>query len=66
MHVAVKARQDADHAKTGPCEELKLYLSSPLEQVDDIVSWWVYVLVLCHLSFHEELNFTFSITPCSI
>jgi hypothetical protein len=40
MRAAVKARHDADHAKSGPREELKLYLSSPLEHVENVVLWW--------------------------
>jgi hypothetical protein len=40
MRATVKARQDADRAKTGPREELKIYLNSPLENVENVIAWW--------------------------
>ncbi len=40
MHAAVKSRQDADHAKQSPQEELQAYLTSPLENVENVVAWW--------------------------
>jgi hypothetical protein len=40
MQAAVMARQAADRAATGPRDELRSYLGAPLEQVDDVVTWW--------------------------
>lgn len=40
MRAAVKARHEADRAKTGPQDELKMYLGSPLEYVENVVLWW--------------------------
>lgn len=37
---AVQSRQDAERAKSNPRDELKAYLDSPLERVDDVVCWW--------------------------
>jgi hypothetical protein len=59
MRAAVKAHQDVDHAKTGPREELKFYLSTPLEQVDDIVSLWG--IRSCFMSSFISLRIKFHI-----
>jgi hypothetical protein len=40
MRAAVKLRQDADRAKRRPREELRAYLSSPLEDTENVVLWW--------------------------
>jgi hypothetical protein len=40
MRAAVQAQQTADQAKMGPRDELKMYISSPLEHVENVVSWW--------------------------
>jgi hypothetical protein len=41
MRAAVDARKAADQTKAAPCDELKLYLDSPLElNVEDVVAWW--------------------------
>jgi hypothetical protein len=40
MRAAVKNRRAADYAKVDPREELKAYLSAPLETTDDVVAWW--------------------------
>ena len=40
MQAAVQARQAADRKKANPREELSMYLSAPLEQVQDVVGWW--------------------------
>jgi len=40
MRTTVQARKAQDWAATNPHEELKQYLDSPLEVVDDVVSWW--------------------------
>jgi hypothetical protein len=40
MRAAVQARQTADRAKTGPHDELKMYITTPLEHVENVVSWW--------------------------
>ena len=40
MRAAVKARYEADRIKTGPHDELKIYLTSPLEHVENVVLWW--------------------------
>jgi hypothetical protein len=41
MQATVKARQDADRAKSSPREELKTYLAAPLEYTDNAVGWWL-------------------------
>ena len=40
MHAAVKLHQDADCAKQRPWEELRAYLSSLLEDTENVVLWW--------------------------
>ena len=40
MRATVQARKAQDRAATNPREELKQYLDSPLEVVDDVVAWW--------------------------
>jgi hypothetical protein len=40
MRAAVKARQDADRAKSSPRSELTTYLRSPLENIENVVAWW--------------------------
>jgi hypothetical protein len=40
MREAIKARQAADQLAHNPRQELAMYLSSPLEEADDIVAWW--------------------------
>ena len=40
MRHAVRSRQEADRATSVPRDELKCYLKSPLEEVDDVVAWW--------------------------
>jgi hypothetical protein len=65
MRAAVKARQDADRAKTGPHDELQMYLTSPLEHVENVVSWWG-VCFCSNLScFIKGLMSIYSTTPHS-
>ena len=40
MREAVAARQNATHGRRDPRDELAVYLSSPLEDMSDIVAWW--------------------------
>lgn len=40
MREAIKTRQAADQRAHNPHQELTMYLSSPLEQADNIVAWW--------------------------
>jgi hypothetical protein len=40
MCEAIKACQAADQLVHNPHQELTLYLSLPLEEVNDIVAWW--------------------------
>jgi hAT family C-terminal dimerisation region len=58
MHAAVKSRQDADRAKRSPQEELNAYLTSPLENVENIVAWWgVSTVISCSLISDANLCF---------
>jgi hypothetical protein len=65
MRATVKARQDADRAKTGPHEELKIYLNSPLEHVENVVVWWgvSYEVVLLPPMFNLALSTMHLSTP---
>ena len=47
MRASMKSRQEADLAAQSPRDELQMYLSSPLEDVEDVVAWWG----VCLLSF---------------
>jgi hypothetical protein len=40
MRTAVLSRQASGQSITDKREELRLYLSSPVEEVDDVVKWW--------------------------
>ena len=40
MHASVRSHQEAEHVSSGPRDELKRYLDSPLEEVNDVVAWW--------------------------
>jgi hypothetical protein len=40
MRDAVTARQAADNRTHDPLQELSSYLTSPLEETDNIVAWW--------------------------
>jgi len=40
MHASVHSRQEAEHVSSGPRDELKRYLDSPLKEVNDMVAWW--------------------------
>ena len=40
MHEAIKSRLTSDTVSRSPRQELKEYLSAPLEDVDDVVAWW--------------------------
>jgi hypothetical protein len=37
---AVQSVKQTEHAKANPCNELKVYFSSPLEQVNNILHHW--------------------------
>ncbi|KAF5370432.1 hypothetical protein D9615_009740 [Tricholomella constricta] len=37
---AVRARVDAEHTQASPRDELKRYLESPLEKVEDVIGYW--------------------------
>jgi hypothetical protein len=52
MRATVQARKASDRATASPREELRLYLESPLEFVDDVVKWWG--VRLCSLLFMVE------------
>jgi hypothetical protein len=64
MQATVKARQEADRAKSSPREELKTYLAAPLESTDNAVGWWG----VRHLDILQVLPVTclFSVTPLNI
>lgn len=40
MREAIRMRKTSDHLTHNPRQELNMYLSSPLEETDDIVAWW--------------------------
>ncbi|KAG1805105.1 uncharacterized protein HD556DRAFT_1437268 [Suillus plorans] len=40
MCEAIRTRKTSDHLTHNPRQELNMYLSSPLEETDDIVAWW--------------------------
>ncbi|KAF8810842.1 hypothetical protein BYT27DRAFT_7209063 [Phlegmacium glaucopus] len=40
MRASVRSHQEAEHFSSGPRDELKRYLDSPLEEVDGVVAWW--------------------------
>ncbi|KAJ7918235.1 hypothetical protein B0H13DRAFT_1869559 [Mycena leptocephala] len=40
MKSQIQARKNQDSSVPDPREELKAYLDSPLEDVDDVVTWW--------------------------
>jgi hAT family C-terminal dimerisation region len=40
MRKAIKAHQAADQLACNPHQELTVYLSSPLEEANDVVAWW--------------------------
>lgn len=40
MRASVRSRQEAERVSSGPRDELKRYLDSPLEEVNDVVAWW--------------------------
>jgi hypothetical protein len=40
MRASVRSRQEAERVGLGPRDELKRYLDSPLEEVNDVVGWW--------------------------
>jgi len=40
MRASVRSRQEAERVSSGPRDELKRYLESPLEEVNDVVEWW--------------------------
>ncbi|KAG2028810.1 hypothetical protein BDR03DRAFT_882625, partial [Suillus americanus] len=40
MREAIRTRKTSDHLTHNPRQELNMYLSSPLEETDDIVAWW--------------------------
>jgi hypothetical protein len=40
MRDAVIARQASDNRMRDPLQELSSYLTSPLEETDNIVAWW--------------------------
>ena len=40
MCASVRSCQEAERVGSGPRDELKRYLDSPLEEVNDVVAWW--------------------------
>ncbi|KAG1816122.1 uncharacterized protein BJ212DRAFT_1299943 [Suillus subaureus] len=40
MCEAIRTHQTSGHLTHNPWQELNMYLSSPLEETDDIVAWW--------------------------
>jgi hypothetical protein len=51
MRASVRSRQEAERVSSGPRDELKRYLESPLEEVNNVVAWWgvsTYIYHYCH------------------
>ena len=40
MRTAVQFHHDAEHSVSEPHDELKRYIESPLEDVENVVIWW--------------------------
>jgi len=40
MRASVRSRQEAERVSLGPRDEVKRYLDSPLEEVNEVVAWW--------------------------
>ena len=40
MRAVVWFRHDAEHSVLEPRDELKWYIESPLEDVENVVTWW--------------------------
>jgi hypothetical protein len=40
MQATVQFHHDAEHIGSEPHNELKQYIKSPLEDVDNVVTWW--------------------------
>ena len=40
MRAAVRFHHDAERSVSEPCDELKRYIESPLEDVENVVAWW--------------------------
>ena len=56
MRASMKSRQQADQATRSPRDELQMYLSSPLEEVDDVIAWWgvspsYSTMSICHSTY---------------
>lgn len=61
MCKVIKARMDREQCGRDPHQELKHYLESPLETVDDLVKWWgvsndFYLFIIAHLT-HASVSF---------
>src|ERR1700721_1363335 len=61
MRAAVSGRKSLDRTKSNPREELRAYLSAPLEAVDNVLLWWgvsprcIMVLLICLTHFSNML-----------
>ena len=40
MRAAVRFRHDSEFTGSEPRDELKRYIESPLEDLDNVVAWW--------------------------
>lgn len=40
MQKTLQTRQARDNSTVNPRKELRMYLESPLERVDNVVAWW--------------------------
>jgi hypothetical protein len=63
MCEAIRTRKTSDHLTHNPRQELNMYLSSPLEETDDIVAWWG--VSLFFYLFFSLLNLLNSFTRCN-
>jgi hypothetical protein len=54
IRASVCSHQKAEHVGLGPRDELKRYLDSPLEEVNDVVGWWGVSRFISFLDMHSN------------
>jgi hypothetical protein len=62
MRASVRSRQEAERVGSGPRDELKRYLDSPLEEVNGVVAWWGVSRFGFHPDIHSNRFKLYSIT----
>ena len=63
MCTSVCSHQEAELVGSGPRDELKRYLDSPLEEVNVVVAWWRVSRFSFHPSILTGLNYIASLIP---